>query len=200
MSAFFDIYQSPPQKDGRISLHPRLVEPNHLASDEMMSQGEHSSTLTRADLQAALSTVSDYLVAQLGSGGCVHLEGVGSFSVVPHFKSPKYAGDKISGRDVAFRRIKFTPERQLKARVAHTLNFERRDGHHSSGCSIDEAREILEEYFAVHDFICKREFRQMTFTCEYRARLLLNALMEEGFITRRRIGNAYLYSPAAGRE
>ena len=200
MSAFFDIYQSPPQKDGRISLHPRLVEPNHLASYEMMDDGEHSSTLTRADLHAAMESVSHYLAEKLGRGGCVHLEGIGSFSVVPHFKSPKFAGDKISGKDVAFRRIKFTPERQLKARVAHTLNFERRSGRHSGECDSEKARELLQEYFKTHDYVSKREFQQLSLTCEYRARLLLTALMEEGFVTRRRIGSAYLYSLGEERE
>lgn len=200
MSAYFDIYQSPPQKDGRISLHPRLVEPSHIENERLLNDEEHSSSLTRADMKAALEAVSQHLIQQLSGGGCVHLEGIGSFSVVPHFKEPKFAGDKVSGRDVAFRRIKFTPARHLKLLVEQAITFERRDGHHSTGCSVEEAKALLEDYFATHAFISKREFQTLTHSCEHRARLLLTALMEEGFITRRRIGSAYLYSPGEERE
>lgn len=50
MSAYFDIYQSPPQKDGRISIHPRLVEPGHIKNEQLLDDEERSSTLTRTDL------------------------------------------------------------------------------------------------------------------------------------------------------
>lgn len=194
MSAYFDIYQSPPQKDGRISIHPRLVEPGHIKNEQLLDDEERSSTLTRTDLRAALDAVSRHLAVQLGRGGSIHLDGIGTFSVVPHFKEPKYEGDKVSGRDVAFRRIRFTPERRLKALVENALRFERRNGRHSDSCDEEKAKALLREYFSTHGTISKREFQTLTHTCEHRARILLGALMEEGFISRRRIGTAYIYS------
>lgn len=172
MSAFFDTYKSPPRKDGKVSIHPRLVSPNRFSSAQMMSEQEHATTLTRHDLRAALSAVSAYLTAQLSEGGRVHLDGIGTFSIVPHFSEPKFDGDKVNGK-----------------------RFEHHQGYH--GHEVDEANAmlLLREYFLLNHSISVREFGRLAKVCTTQARQLLSSLQEKGRLTRRRIGTAYLYEP-----
>lgn len=195
MSAFFDTYKSPPRKDGKVSIHPRLVSPNRFSSAQMMSEQEHATTLTRHDLRAALSAVSAYLTAQLSEGGRVHLDGIGTFSIVPHFSEPKFDGDKVNGKDVTFKRIVFTPTRRMQQDIKASIHFEHHQGYH--GHEVDEANAmlLLREYFLLNHSISVREFGRLAKVCTTQARQLLLSLMEKGRLTRRRIGTAYLYEP-----
>ena len=200
MAAYFDTYQSPPLPDGRSSIHPRLVHPSQNTSKDMMDSNEHATTLTRADISAALSAVSEYIKTQLSYGGRVHLDGIGTFSVAPHFKTPKYAGDKVSGDDVTFKRIVFTPERQLRQHLLQNLTFHHRNGFHGRTVEEEYVKDFLQEYFQTHTGITVRELSKLVHVCATRAGALLRALYEEGFLVRQRIGSAYLYAPAEDGE
>lgn len=197
MAAFFDIYASPdPTKGQRRSIHPRLVDSDTLTSSELMSHEQHASTLTEADLSAALIAIRHHILSQLGEGGRVHLDGIGSFSVVPHFVTPKHEGDKVTGKDVTFKRINFQPDPRLCAEIAANLSFQRRTALHSADITLDEAKESLTAYFSDHDDISCRQFESLVHLCDKRARTLLGALLDEGFLSRRKVGNTYLYTKA----
>ena len=201
MSAFFDIYPSPrpTQGEGR-SIHPRLVDASTLTSKELASKEEHASTLTDTDMLAALGAVRHYLLSQLSDGGRVHLDGIGTFSVVPHFKSPKYEGDKVSGKDVALKRINFQPEPGLSAEISASLNFIHRTAPHSAEISLDEVKALLSEYFLTHADISLHGFCTLAHLRQFRARKYLTALLDEAFLSRRKVGNTYLYmKPAEGK-
>lgn len=197
MAAFFDIYASPdPTKGQRRSIHPRLVDSDTLTSSELMSHEQHASTLTEADISAALIAIRRHILSQLGEGGRVHLDGIGSFAVVPHFVTPKHEGDKVSGKDVSFKRINFLPDPRLCAEIAANLSFQRRTALHSAEISLDEIKNSLTAYFSSHDDISCRQFASLVHQCDKRARILLNSLLDEGFLTRRKVGNTYLYTKA----
>lgn len=195
MPALFDIYKSPPRKDGKVSIHPRLVSPNRYSSAQMMSEQEHATTLTTHDLKAALSAVGTYLIDQLAQGGRVHLDGIGTFSIVPHFDTPKFEGDKVSGKDVTFKRVVFTPARRMQQEIKAKISFKQHKGYHGHEMEEAHAMLLLKEYFLLNHSISVREFERLAKVCTTRARELLLALSQKGRLTRRRIGNAYLYEP-----
>lgn len=195
MPALFDTYKSPPREDGKVSIHPRLVSPNRYSSDQMMSAQERATTLTRHDLRAALSAVSAYLVDQLSEGGRVHLDGIGTFSIVPHFNKPKFEGDKVSGKDVTFKRVVFTPTQRMQQDIKANIRFEHHRGYHGHEVKEANAMLLLKEYFLLNNSISVREFERLAKVCATRARQLLMSLVQKERLTRRRIGNAYLYEP-----
>lgn len=195
MAAYFDIYADPPQADGRVSVHPRLVDPPAFSTDNLISQQTSATTLTRADIEASLSAFSDYLLRQLSMGGRVHLNRIGTFRVVPQFKEKKYEGDRITGKDVTFKRIVFTPTRELLMHLRHNLSFEHREGRHSNNINETQVVILLREYFNEHEYITLREFRKLTGTTDAHSRRMVAGLMNKNRLTRRRVGSAYLYEP-----
>ncbi len=195
MPAWFDTYKSPPRQDGKVSVHPRLVSPNRFTSAKMMSEQEHATTLTRHDLKAALSAVGAYIADQLSEGGRVHLDGIGTFSVVPHFTTPKFDGDKISGKDVSFKRVAFTPTRQLQQNIKGRIHFLHHTGFHGNEVKEAHAMSLLQEYFQQHHSISVHEFAHLAKVCNTQARQLLQSLLSKDFLIRRRVGSAYLYEP-----
>lgn len=195
MAAFFDTYADPPQADGRVSVHPRLVDPPSFSTDNLISQQTAATTLTRADITATLSAFSEYLEQQLSVGGSVHLNGIGTFRVVPQFKTKKYEGDRITGKDVTFKRIVFTPTRAMMARLRHNLTFEHREGRHSDKVNETQVVMILREYFQLKDNFTMREFERLCNVTHAQAHRLVKGLMAKERLTRRRVGSAFLYEP-----
>lgn len=193
MSAFFDIYMSPPQEDGQISIHPRLVHPSRHDTREMMHRISEGTTLTPADMRATFSAVASFLQDQLIQGGSVNIEGIGSFRVVPHFAKPKHKGDKVTGKDVAVKRIVFTPDPVLRYNVANRINFERRGARHSSSMNEAKAVLLLREYFQEHDYITVGEFEALAHTTETSSRRLLNGLVRKEHLLPKRAGRTILY-------
>lgn len=193
MSAYFDIYMSPPQEDGQISIHPRLVHPSRSDSREMMQQISEETTLTPADMKATFSAVAGFLQNQLIQGGSVNVEGIGSFRVVPHFVKPKHKGDKVTGKDVRVKRIVFTPDPVLRYNVVNRTTFERRGARHSTTMNETKAVLLLREYFQEHDYITVAEFEVLAHTTETSSRRLLNGLVRKEHLLPKRAGRTILY-------
>lgn len=191
--AFFDIYMSPPQQDGKVSIHPRLVSPPRSDSERLKRETSQSSSLTEGDMSGALSAVSEFLRRQLAAGGSVNLDGIGTFRVVPHFKSPKHAGDKVTGKDVEVKRIHFTPSRQLTFDVKRDIVFDRREAPHSREMNETQAVLLLRQYFQDHDYITVREFEREAHVNYTQARTLLNGLVKKEHLLPKRLGRMLLY-------
>lgn len=195
MSAYFDIYADPPQADGRVSVHPRLVNSPYFTTEHLISSQTTACTLTRADIEATLSAFSDYLLFQLQQGGSVHMNRIGSFRVVPQFKTKKFLGDRITGKDVIFKRIIFTPSRQLLQQLSKSLSFVHHDGRHSDTVNEAQAVLLLREYFQDHNNITLRQFSSLCGLTQTQSRRLIRGLVEKQRLTRRRVGPAFLYEP-----
>lgn len=191
--AFFDIYMSPPQQDGQVSIHPRLVNPQRSDSDHLKHATSAGSSLTEGDMSAALDAVSAFLRQQLAHGGSVNLDGIGTFRVVPHFKQPKHAGDKVNGKDVEVKRIHFTPCKQLVFDVKRDIVFEHREASHSRMMNEAQAVLLLRRYFQDHDYITVQEFESEAHLNYSSARKLLSGLVKKGHLEPKRIGRVLIY-------
>lgn len=191
--AFFDIYMSPPQQDGKVSIHPRLVNPSRSDSERLKRETSESASLTEGDMSGALSAVSAFLRRQLAAGGSVNLEGIGTFRVVPHFRSPKHAGDRVTGKDVEVKRILFTPCRELSYEVKRDIVFTRRNAPHSREMNEAQAVLLLRQYFQDHDYITVRDFEREAGVNSTMARTLLNGLVEKEHLLPTRVGRILIY-------
>lgn len=192
--AYFDIYMSPPQQDGKVSIHPRLVNSATSNSDRLKRETSAASSLTEGDMGGALSAVSAFLRNQLSQGGSVNLEGIGTFRVVPHFKRPKHAGDKVTGKDVEVKRIHFTPAKELTYEVKRYIVFEHHTAPHSREVDEAQAINILRQYFEDHEYITTRDFEREASITSTQARRLLKGLLEKEYLTAQRVGRIMLYS------
>lgn len=193
--AYFDIYADPPQADGRRSVHPRLVDPPSRSTEDLIASIVNSTTLTRSDIAATLSAFSDYIERELSLGGTVHLSGIGTFRVVPKFRTKKYEGDKITGKDVAYKGLVFTPTRNMVRRVSNKIQFSLRKGRHSADILEAEVVLRLKEYFTDHDNISTSQFERLMHLTNAQARRFLAGLIAKEQLERRKVGNAYLYEP-----
>lgn len=191
--AFFDIYMSPPQQDGKVSIHPRLVRPLQSNSELMKRETSEFSSLTEGDMSGALSAVSSFLRRQLAAGGSVNLDGIGTFRVVPHFRTPKHAGDRVTGKDIEVKRILFTPCRELTFDVKRNIVFVHRNAPHSRETNETQAVLLLRQYFQDHDYITVRDFEREAGVNSTMARTLLNGLVKKEHLLPKRVGRILIY-------
>ena len=88
-----------------------LLTMQHLSPPaELEEMAERNTTLTRADMRAALSVVAEFVKAQLARGSRVHLPGLGYFALAASIDRPADEGQQpIKGSDIRVRTVKFKP-------------------------------------------------------------------------------------------
>ena len=93
---------------------------------ELEEMAERNTTLTRADMRAALSVVAEFVKAQLARGSRVHLPGLGYFALAASIDRPADEGQQpIKGSDIRVRTVKFKPEAALLELLRRNVGFRR---------------------------------------------------------------------------
>ena len=131
---------------------------------EMDRMGQHiekASSLTSADLTAALDALRSEMVDQLGSGYRVHLPGLGYFSLAVKgevCEDPKTGHFRLCNPHV--RTVKFRPEKDL-LKALHGIDFENATYRRTPYAAPQpaEVAAALDQLFAASAFILVRDLR-----------------------------------------
>ncbi len=93
--------------------HVRVVASGTVQTEEMMERIERSTTLTKADLKAALGAFVEQIGSHLADGKNVHIEGLGHFSLSIGGEVQQTEEGKLRLRNAAVRTVNFRPESAL---------------------------------------------------------------------------------------
>lgn len=114
----YDFFESPDyDESGARRLHIRPVNTRRHTTENVCEYVEKVCTLTRADIKAVLSAVSDYIADRLATGGTVQLDDIGTISlslsatIDNSGEKPTVVGDITSN-------IRFRADMRLKRRLA----------------------------------------------------------------------------------
>lgn len=199
MGLQYDFYPtpSPINKEGETKLHARAITNGTISTDGLAELISSATSLSPADLKAALVALADTMTSELKNGRRVHLEGLGYFNLTltcEPISSPK----EIRAESVSVKNIVFRPEANWRKsfRAFHPERV--RVKNHSRQRTDDEITRRLTAHFASQPVITCREFCSLGgFTLSTGLRRI-KQLIAEGKLRKHGYGNGSNYEATAG--
>lgn len=196
MSANYKLVRnlSPNKSDEQQPLHARFVANGVMRTDELIENAVGRSSLSAADIKAALQLFQDLIVNALTYGDDIELEGIGTFSVAlknrPVMDKKEIRAESVHFRDVTFRSSKKLRDR-LKAMHLYRVEEEEKP----LGFTAEECEARTLEYLQNRQYISGKTYRSLCLCGKTKAAADLKRMMKEGKLIRKYIGNSYLYQP-----
>lgn len=114
------------QGTGEDRHYAHIFENPHMSAKELESQIQDSSTLTKGDIEAALSALHEHMTRELSRGNRFHIPGIGYFSLSVDLDMPEGKTiDKARASYISVRNINFRPEASVLQEVRSQARFER---------------------------------------------------------------------------
>ena len=192
-------YVSPCNKEeeGKVKkLHLRISKPHTVSTEEVAEELSHSTTLTPTEVAGVLTALHGYIIHALGEGRSVNLAGLGRISLIPHFKKPVYEGDKFRNEDVGTKGVQFLPDRKFIDKVRYNTLYRAGKLHKAKDVTLEEARAFCEEWFEEHEVLITADLMRGLEVKRGKARSLLNALVAEGMMEKKRYGSIMQFRAA----
>jgi len=196
MAIEYDVYPTPSSsskgEEDEKSYHVRLVKKRSVTTKNLSEQIEFGTSMTRADVESVLTSLSYLLANRLADGCRIHIDGIGYFQLAitaPAIKDPA----KVRGEHISLKGINFQPDKKLIKQLG-ILKFRRsKSGQHSEKLSDDEVVSLLADYFQDHSFITRLDFQ---FSCGFTKAMALrriNALMDRKKLAMSGSGHSPVY-------
>ncbi len=201
MGIKYDLYANPPRKeDGKKpKLHARVVTTDTAGIKDLTELIQQFSSLSSADIKAALIALTKTMVFELSYGRKVHLEGLGVFELSLS-SLPAEEGENVRSEMVWVKNVVFRPEKELKKKF-QTLDIVRVERkNHSKQLSEKKMDKLLTDYFKSHPFITRLQFQQLCGLTRSTAIRRINTLIAEGKLRRYGFYRAPLYVPMELQE
>lgn len=182
MAIPFEFYANPnPDPEAPRRYHPRVVAKGTVTLKDIVETVSARSTLSAADLNAAVTAIEQVVSENLANGYRVRLDGLGSFSLTlsaPQVDDPT----KLRAPNVSVKSVSFSPE---KAFVSHSqrMGFERSaDKPHSAEVTTDEVKVMVTEYLETHPFIRRADIERLAGLTKSTAQRVMRTLLRGGFL------------------
>lgn len=199
MSAKYDFYKTPDPKGNKkhTRYHARVV-PNGTISTEDLAKKIHARcTVTTADVNAVLISLSEVIIEELRRGSRVYIKGLGYLQVTLQCPSIQ-STNEIRAESIRFKSIAFRPEVEMKEELSK-MTFERtRQKIHSAELSAEHIDQLLTDYFEENEHLTRSDFQRICGMTRTTANRRLQALLAEGKILNISRHNSPLYRPAEG--
>jgi len=182
MAIQFDFYETPipaEREDGKKHYHARPVTFSTIGTEDLIDNIQERCSLTKGDIRAALSALSDSLIDHLGDGHRVYFEGIGYFQVA--LSCPKDCDpNKTRAQSVSIKSVKYRADQELKNRLSH-IKLERSSlKRHSTRLSQKQIDEKLKEYFKTEETLTRKDFEILCKVTRITANRHISRLVEEG--------------------
>ncbi len=184
MAINFDFYKTTGHFAGEEKQwHVRPVASGTVQTEEMMERIERSTTLTKADLKAALGAFVEQIGTHLIEGKNVHIEGLGHFSLSIGGDVQQTEEGKLRLKNPAVRTVNFRPESALMHRLA-CAKFTSGAHRGRQSAAIDEAQlpSLLADLCEEKGHFTSQEFQKALRLTPSTARRHLLRLSAEGVI------------------
>ena len=136
----------------------RIFEGIPMSAKQLESQIQSSSSLTKGDVEAALSALRDYMIRELSQGNRFYIPSIGYFSLSVDLDMPKDKPvDKARSEYISVRNIKFRPDSSMLQEVKMNVRFERaRFSTKSRVFTEEEMLKKIKEYLSTNSCINRR--------------------------------------------
>jgi len=172
-------------------LHPRLVSHKTLSVTDMMSYAKSYSSLSTADVKAALQLISELLEDALRHGYQVELDGIGYFSV--SLKSrPVMDKEEIRSPSIRFKQVNFRLNKEMKRRL-QGMELERDPEQRKEPFAPQEREQRLWNYLNRHPSISTSIYMAINRCTRYLALKDLNYWLKEEKLTEAGNRNTRIY-------
>ena len=191
-------YVSPCRKQEKSSekkLHLRISKPRTDTAQNVAEALSHCSTVSTPDIVGVLTGLREYIIMALAQGRSIHLDGLGRIRLIPQFTKPVYEGDKFRNEDISTKTVQFLPDRDFIKAVRFKTHYHAGDLHQVRDVTVGDVKKFCEEWFAEHDVLITTELMHGLQLKRGRARLLLNALVEQKVLSKKRYGSILQFSP-----
>lgn len=181
MAISYEFYETPnPKKDGKKSYHPRTVSWHKVTTEKLAQEIQYESSLTRADVKAVLTSLADKLADHLADGRKIHLEGIGYLSVSLQCDREIHNHEDMKRAPVMFKAVNFRADEELKKKLRRAKMERSNIRQHSMPLTDEEIDAKLDEYFATHPVITRRQFQHLCLLRDSTAHRHIRRLLEEG--------------------
>ena len=179
MSAYYDLYQSPPDENGEASLlHARILPKGTIPADKFRELVHKATGFSPAILDGTLQAITDELYSWLADGWIVEVGELGFFSL--SLKCDKTVTDKkdIRSPSVHFRNVNLRIGSKFRKRF-QTMGLER--------------KQKLLQHLDKYGCITRADYEQQTGRAKHQAVADLNLFLEEGIIRKYGSGKTVVY-------
>lgn len=183
MSVNYQLFRNPdPNKSEEQSpLHARVVPKGTRSITEMMEYAKSFSSLSTADVKAALQLVSELLEKSLREGYNVELDGIGYFSASLSCR-PVMDKKEIRGESIKFKNLNFRCDKKLRQRLS-SMYFFRAEEENQEHYSSEERQARILRLLERREFISCQSYMSLNNCSQYMALKELNALIARGAIS-----------------
>ncbi len=199
MSILYDFYTNPvPNGSNRKPrLHARVQTTGTTTTQRLAEYIKETTSLSTADVKAALDALAEAISFELSFGQRVYLEGLGYFSLTltcPAIESSR----EIRAESVKVKNIVFRPDVDWKKRFRNASLEKARDKNHSLRYSEIEIDGLLTGHFLDRPYITAREFCRLCGFTQSTGGRKIKEMIKAGKLRRLGYGNAVMYEPAPG--
>lgn len=157
----YDIVEIPNLKGDSKLYRVKVVNSCTKSFEKVKKDAEHCSMMTRADVEAVATNLSEQIAETLKHGDDIHLKGIGYFSLsirTGAVQNPR----KINAKNIQVNGINFKPDKHLLGRLMDNCEFEKVQ---SAACSVpvtmQEMLSRLQDFFRTNKSISRREFQRL---------------------------------------
>ena len=184
MSAYYDLYQSPPDENGEsVCLHARILPRGTISADKFRELVAKATGFSPAILDGTLQAVTDELYSWLSEGWTVEVGELGYFSV------------SLQGPPVMHKKdVNLRLGRKFRNRF-NTMELERKASPYVSRSLMgeEERKEKLLLHLDKYGCITRADYESITGLVKHRAVSDLNRYLAEGMIRKYGSGKTVVY-------
>jgi len=193
MNVKYDVYKTP-SEEGKESYHARVVPAGTVTTEDLAENIEFSTTLTKGDVVAVLSSLGYLIGKSLSEGKRVHIDGLGFFQMIVASKQVEDP-EKMRGEYVRFKSIDFRSDKKMKKNMGKIKFTRIQKKNHSFHQTDENIEEKLSDYFRDNVYITRSAFQEMFGFTRITAQRRINDLILKGILKREGKSNFPIYIP-----
>ncbi len=141
----------------------RIFEGVPMSAGQLKESIQSSCSLTKGDVEAALSALREYMVRELSQGNRFYIPSIGYFSLSVDLDIPEgVSADKARANYIGVRNIKFRPDASLLNEVKADVSFEKANFSTKSKKYTEEKMlEKIREHLATNNYINRRTMESL---------------------------------------
>ena len=180
---------------GRERRFARIFEGEPMTAKELESSIQSSCSLTKGDVEAALSALREHIIHELSHGRRVHIPSIGYLSLSASLDMPDdVPTDKARADYIRVRNINFRPEASVLQEVSAGVHFERANFSTVSKKHTEEAMlEKIREFLAANGCINRRDMERLFRLRQNTALRWLKHFEEKGVLRKAGAKNSPVY-------
>ena len=155
----FDFYKTNGALAHQDAYHVRVVDNDTVTTETLINHIQQGTTLTRPDLEGAISALSQAIIDELKEGRKVHLKNLGYFSLAIDGKVDTDKNGQLRLKSPSVRTVKFKPEEQFLRQMGDvSFSCRQHKGRHSQNLDDAEIAQIIEQLLSNKPFFNARDF------------------------------------------